>query len=198
MKRTLIVLMSAVMLLPATGVFAQQPDNKGCKDHPLFPTRMPEYRISDCKVEDFGVYEFFAMKGPKTPVEGKFTFITYTYTGQRTNEPSGLAVVRNYENAIKKVGGTILQSDPAEVGEREDRQGRPGNVGRRPRRGTARSGCGSSRRKRWSRPSWRTRRPSATTSGPRATRRSTASISTPGSPPSSPSRRRPSGRSPSS
>jgi outer membrane protein OmpA-like peptidoglycan-associated protein len=73
---------------------------------------MPEYRIGNCKVEDFGVYEFYATKGPKTPVEGKFTFITYNFTGQRTNEPSGLAIVRNYENAIKKAGGTILQSDP--------------------------------------------------------------------------------------
>jgi outer membrane protein OmpA-like peptidoglycan-associated protein len=112
MKKTLIVWMSALLFLLATGVAAQQPDSKGCKDHPLFPTRMPEYRIGNCKVEDFGVYEFFATKGPKTPVEGKFTFITYNFTGQRTNEPSGLAIVRNYENAIQKAGGTILQSDP--------------------------------------------------------------------------------------
>lgn len=112
MKKTLIVLMNAMLLLLASGAAAQQPDQPGCKDHPLFPTRMPDYRIANCKVEDFGVYEFFATKGPKTPVEGKFTFITYAFTGQRANEPSGLAVVRNYENAIKKVGGTILQSDP--------------------------------------------------------------------------------------
>ncbi len=112
MKKTLIVLMSALILLLATGVSAQQADSKGCKDHPLFPTRMPDYRIAGCKVEAFGVYEFFATKGPKTPVEGKFTFLTYSFTGERANEPSGLAVVRNYENAIQKVGGTILQSDP--------------------------------------------------------------------------------------
>lgn len=65
-----------------------------------------------CKVEDFGVYEFSSTKGPKTPVEGKFTFLTYAFTGQRASEPSGLDVVRNYENAIQKVGGTILQSVP--------------------------------------------------------------------------------------
>lgn len=111
MKKTVIVLMSAMLLFPATGAFAQQ-DKAGCKDHVLFPTRMPDYRIEACKVEDFGVFEFSATKGPKTPVEGKFTFITYAYTGQRDNEPSGLAVVRNYENAFKKVGGEILQSDP--------------------------------------------------------------------------------------
>ncbi len=113
MKKALIVSMSAVWLLIAVTAAAGQPDQAGCKDHPLFPTRMPDYRIATCKVEDFGVYEFFATKGPKTPVEGKFTFITYAFTGQQASEPSGLAVVRNYENAIKKVGGTILQSDPA-------------------------------------------------------------------------------------
>ena len=112
MKKALIVLMSAMFLLLASGVAAQQADSKGCKDHPLFPTRMADYRLADCKVEDFGVYEFSSTKGPKTPVEGKFTFLTYSFTGQRANEPSPQAVLRNYENAIKKVGGTILQSLP--------------------------------------------------------------------------------------
>ena len=73
---------------------------------------MPDYRISDCKVEEFGFYEFETPKPPKTRIEGKFTFIAYTYTGARNGEPSGLAVVRNYENAIQKVGGTIVASDP--------------------------------------------------------------------------------------
>jgi outer membrane protein OmpA-like peptidoglycan-associated protein len=112
MKKALIVLMSAGLLLPAMGIAARQADAKNCQDHPLFPTRMPNYRILNCKVEDFGVYQFLATKGPKTSVEGKFTFITYSFTGKRENEPSGLAIVRNYENAIRKVGGTIAQSDP--------------------------------------------------------------------------------------
>jgi OmpA-OmpF porin, OOP family len=107
-----ILWLSAAFLLLNVALAVAQADQAGCKDHPLFPSRMPEYRLGACKVEEFGVYEFSALKGPKTPVEGKFTFLTYNYTGQRVNEPSGLAVVRNYENALKKVGGTILQSDP--------------------------------------------------------------------------------------
>jgi outer membrane protein OmpA-like peptidoglycan-associated protein len=114
MKRSPIVLMSAGVLLLAAGAFAQQPDSPGCKDHPLFPTRMPDYRIAECKVEEYGIYEFWTTKGPKTktPVEGRFTFITYAFTGQRAAEPSAPAIVRNYENAIQKVGGTILGSVP--------------------------------------------------------------------------------------
>ncbi len=112
MKKALTVSLGTVLLSVASWAAGAPPDWAGCKDHPLFPSRMPNYRIEDCKVEDFGVYQFFAVKGPKTPVEGKFTFITYSFTGQRGTEPSGLAVVRNYENAIRNVGGTILASDP--------------------------------------------------------------------------------------
>ena len=127
MKKLSTIILAILFIFLATGVAAQS-DAQGCKDHPLFPTRMPEYRLEACKVEDFGVYEFSSTKGPKTPVEGKFTFLTYTFTGPRANEPSGLAVVRNYENAFQKAGGTILPERPAAVGEREDRQGRPGGV----------------------------------------------------------------------
>jgi OOP family OmpA-OmpF porin len=101
-----------LILFTAAGAYAAQSDAAGCKDHPLFPTRMPAYRIADCKVQEFGLYEFRALKGPKTPVEGKFTFITYRFTGPAASEPSPVAVVRNYENAIQKAGGTILQSMP--------------------------------------------------------------------------------------
>ncbi len=95
-------------LLPALA----HADKAGCADHPLFPTRMPEYALEECKAEEHGIYEFWAAKGPKTAVEGKFTFLTYVFTGAKAKEPSGLAIVRNYENAIRKVGGTIQQSDP--------------------------------------------------------------------------------------
>lgn len=112
MKKTVIGLVSFLVLCQVAGVGAQQSDKAGCKDHPLFPTRMPNYAIESCKTEDFGAYEFQSTKGPKNRVEGKFTFITYTFTGKRDTEPSGIAVVRNYENAIQKVGGTIVQSNP--------------------------------------------------------------------------------------
>jgi OmpA-OmpF porin, OOP family len=89
-----------------------QPDAANCQDHPLFPTRMPNYRIETCKTQDFGTYDFYQAKGPKLAVEGKFTTITYAFTGTRANEPSGTEIVRNYENAIKKIGGIIVQTDP--------------------------------------------------------------------------------------
>lgn len=109
MKRFALVLAAAIV--PAVSPAAPV-DKAGCTDHPLFPSRMPDYVIEGCKVEEHGAYQFFATKGPKTTVEGRFTFITYVLAVPRGNEPGGLAVVRNYDNAIRKAGGTVLQSDP--------------------------------------------------------------------------------------
>jgi OOP family OmpA-OmpF porin len=109
MKRLFFFLLSALLAL--VPVFAQA-DKAGCKDHPLFPTRMPGYSIKGCKTEEFGRYEFrTANARERVPVEGKFTFITYGIAN-RKEEPSAIAVVRNYENAILKVGGKILNSTP--------------------------------------------------------------------------------------
>ena len=108
MKRFALLVIPLLAVLPA---FAQA-DKAGCKDHPLFPTRMPGYTIRDCKTEEFGRYEFWTPNARvKVPVEGKFTFITYGIAN-RKEEPSAVAIVRNYENAILKAGGKILQQKP--------------------------------------------------------------------------------------
>ncbi|MFZ5785262.1 MAG: OmpA family protein [Acidobacteriota bacterium] len=112
MRRTPIVVLMLLGTVAGAGVEAAPPDAAGCKDSAFFPTRMPEYRIEACKVEPFGAYEFWSVKGPKARVEGRFTFITYAFTGSRGAEPSGVAVVRNYENAIRNAGGTVRQSVP--------------------------------------------------------------------------------------
>lgn len=57
MSKSRLVLAGLASLLVAVSAAAQQ-DQAGCKDHPLFPTRMPGYRLEACKTEDFGVYEF--------------------------------------------------------------------------------------------------------------------------------------------
>lgn len=106
------VLSAALLALLASGTaLAVKPDKPGCKDHPLFPTRMPNYRIADCVVKEFDAVPFFAAKGPKKPVEGKYTFITYA-VDDRKDDQTGVAVVRNYENALTKIGGTVAASNP--------------------------------------------------------------------------------------
>jgi len=74
------------------------PDKRGCSDHSLFPTRMPDYFLADCKTTAFEKFDFYVQKGPKHSEEGRFISLTYTIN-DRKNEQSGLAVIRNYENA---------------------------------------------------------------------------------------------------
>lgn len=100
-----------VLLLGSGAVLAVKPDRAGCSDHALFPTRMPNYRIGSCEVKEFDAYTFRVAGGKKQKVEGKFTFITYV-VDDRKDDQSGVAVVRNYENAMKKIGGAVQGSAP--------------------------------------------------------------------------------------
>jgi len=99
-----------VVLLGSGAALAAKPDRAGCSDHALFPTRMPNYRIGSCEVKEFDAYTFRVAGGKKQRVEGKFTFITYV-VDDRKDDQSGVAVVRNYENALKKIGGTVQGTD---------------------------------------------------------------------------------------
>ena len=103
---------SLVAVLLASGTaLAAAPDKAGCTDHPLFPTRMPNYRIETCEAKEFAAYGFQLGNGKKQTVEGKFTFITYA-VDDRKDDQSALSVVKNYENALAKIGGKVLNPSP--------------------------------------------------------------------------------------
>ena len=94
------------MAIPAA---AQLKDAPGCKDPALFPNRMPNYRIERCETKPYDFFEFNTAKPPKQRVEGELTFVQYGVE-RAEDSRSGIEVVRNYENAIKKIGGTIQAS----------------------------------------------------------------------------------------
>lgn len=89
---------------------AADADKKGCTDHPLFPTRMAGYAIANCEKADFDTLELHTGKRDKLRVEGRRTKLTYRLD-KGAQEPSKLAVVSNYENAIKSIQGQILFSN---------------------------------------------------------------------------------------
>jgi outer membrane protein OmpA-like peptidoglycan-associated protein len=104
MTRILTVL---ALLLCAAPALAQE-DSDGCRDHPLL-TRFPGFRIDRCTNLDFGSHTFLdGRKG--TVVEGRFTEIMY-YLNEGAKAPGALALHRNFENAIKKIGGTKTGDD---------------------------------------------------------------------------------------
>ena len=109
MKRITRILVSIVCLslLSVVVAYSQENDAKGCQDHPLF-SRMNNYYISSCE-KSFNSFEFFVKEGTKT-LEGDSTKISY-YLQEGSPQPSFLQIRRNYGNAIKNIGGTILYDD---------------------------------------------------------------------------------------
>jgi len=112
MKKVFRILWSTAcfFLLLAGYSLATQEDNPNCKDHPLF-NRMPGYRIHSCKQKEFDAYSFDLGKGKKVQVEGRYTEIGYYPDAGRSSVPSELQILRNFENAVKKLGGTVITSE---------------------------------------------------------------------------------------
>ena len=106
--------MKFIFLLIASVFFCSltysQEDVKGSKDHPMF-NRMPGYRIMHYKEHEFDVYkDFLNETGKKMSVEGRYYYFNYGLNkGAKTS--SGPQVLRNYMNAVKKVGGSVIYEE---------------------------------------------------------------------------------------
>jgi len=86
-------------------LFAQD-DMEGCKDPALF-TRMPNFYIYRCEDIQFDKYEFQVGADKTQSVEGHYLYYNY-YLKENSQATSGLQIVRNYTNAIKKLGGQLV------------------------------------------------------------------------------------------
>jgi OmpA-OmpF porin, OOP family len=108
-----LLLMTAALVAFAPPIHAapqaQEADFKGCADHPLF-TRMENMVIRACKATDFDRFVFKTGKATNVPVEGRYVEIRYqTRTGGVA--PSALAIIRNHQQAIARIGGTVQFED---------------------------------------------------------------------------------------
>jgi len=106
--------LAAVALFTATlagpGLLAAETDTKGCADHPLF-TRMPGYWIHSCQTRQFDAFEFIVGKDKTVRVEGQYWRIFYLPPNAINPKPSELQIQRNFENAVKQQGGTVLWTE---------------------------------------------------------------------------------------
>lgn len=113
--------LAAGLFLSFASPAVARPDYEGCKDHPLF-TRMPNFYISDCENKQFEVKRF--PTGPanqKTPddeptpkhleLEGPYTYLRFDLK-EGAQPASGTQIMRNFENATKKSGGTVTGTYP--------------------------------------------------------------------------------------
>jgi OOP family OmpA-OmpF porin len=109
MLRNTIVGLLLVLFTGSPGFAQDETDVKGSLDHPLF-TRMPGYYISDYSVKEFDQYTSPYATGQDQNWEGKITRLEY-YIKTGAKQASMLQIARNYENAVKKIGGKILASE---------------------------------------------------------------------------------------
>ena len=112
-----------VILLFAVTSFAQEAevDVKGSKDYPLM-SRLPGYFITEYTVNDFDSYTSPYIDKDNV-WEGQLTKIVYTAKEVQEKKFSFVQIVRNYENAVKKLGGSILFTEENRMGARIDKDG---------------------------------------------------------------------------
>jgi outer membrane protein OmpA-like peptidoglycan-associated protein len=109
MRSFRLALVVTVALASAFPAAAQ--DAEDCQDHPLF-TRFPGMHIAGCQASQFDLRGFPV--GPKVEegtlkaveVEGPVRWLSYQID-EGVTPPSGLQIMRNFENAAKNAGGTI-------------------------------------------------------------------------------------------
>ena len=93
-------LMTSMLIAVLAGAaFAEQKDEKGCKDHPMF-TRMPTYGIRGCTQKEFDSYAFKVGDGKTEQVEGRLFVMQYYPQATAVTKPSELQIQRNFENAV--------------------------------------------------------------------------------------------------
>ena len=94
-----------LMLTFFAPVIAQE-DAESSKDPALF-TRMPGFYIYRYDDLQFDKYEFPVTSEKTQTVEGHSIFINY-WLKDNVQQPSALQIVRNYTNAMKKIGGQLI------------------------------------------------------------------------------------------
>jgi OOP family OmpA-OmpF porin len=109
-KMTTCVLLTSLLLV---NVVIADEDAEGCRDHPLL-TRMPNFYIQDCEMRDFDQMDFVNKQGEETTVEGKKYYISH-YVNSDAQPPSEIQILRNFTNAIQKIGGTKTYEDRSDV-----------------------------------------------------------------------------------
>jgi outer membrane protein OmpA-like peptidoglycan-associated protein len=68
---------------------------------------MPNFHIYRCEDKQFDKFEFRVSSEKSQIIEGHFLYVNY-YLNDNAQTPGGIQIVRNYTNAIKKIGGQII------------------------------------------------------------------------------------------
>ena len=116
MKKKLWLLIVALLIVPAV-IQAQESE---FKDTPYF-SGMPSFMIYDAEDVEFDSYNFFNGKNCTT-VEGKKFKRTYS-PKEGAQKSSAIQISRNYANAVRNMGGTVLFEGAPQNAECADNNG---------------------------------------------------------------------------
>jgi OmpA-OmpF porin, OOP family len=105
MKPFALILAALMAVLPLLA----EPDAPGSKDNPVL-TRMKSMYIDKYRANPFDRFSFKVAKGQESPVEGKFYEIRYK-TEAGAQAPTPLTILRNHQQAIRQIGGTVVFED---------------------------------------------------------------------------------------
>ena len=105
MKKLIALAVLTVLFLIPLMLAAQEADEEGCKDHPLL-SRMKGFLIGSCE-SNFDAVEFYVGEDKAQKLEGQKTRISY-HLMDGAAAPSELQILRNYANAVKAIGGTVV------------------------------------------------------------------------------------------
>lgn len=97
--------------------FAQN-DDPGCLDKTFqFFTPMEGFYLTDfCKYAEFGKYEFTVDRGSRSITkEGVYREVWYHRKQDNNRHVSGLQILQNYVNAIKAIGGKVLDESDGSI-----------------------------------------------------------------------------------
>jgi len=96
-----------VLLIIAGNIYAEN-DRKGSKDHP-FISRMPDFYIGIYTMNEHETDTFRDSTNKKVDIKGRKYFIEYRLkkTGKT---PGQLMIIKNHENAFKKINGKIWKN----------------------------------------------------------------------------------------
>jgi hypothetical protein len=109
MKKITAIMITMLFGLLSISLNAAEKDAAGCKDHALIP-RIPGYYIMGCS-NDNAKSDVDITKGNITEtihLEGKSMALLYAPQPELKSKPSESQLRNDFENSIKKQGGTLL------------------------------------------------------------------------------------------
>jgi OmpA-OmpF porin, OOP family len=123
MRNIILICIVGLILFP----MATSAQDSEYKDTPYF-SGMPNFTIYDAEDIEFDSYNFFNSKDCTT-VEGKIFKRHYTLK-EDAQKSSNIQISRNYSNAVKSMGGTVIFDGEPQDAECAENNGRPMMIGK--------------------------------------------------------------------